>query len=92
MFLIFFQAIYKLSPFPFPQIKELREKYTYNIRPFTNTATSTKKTSSKKNMLNSDEDDMDDDDVEAVTCFPGFTPLQMKKGLCTHCYLYSSVC
>ncbi|XP_041350161.1 TBC1 domain family member 30-like [Gigantopelta aegis] len=75
------KSIYSLSPFPFPQIKELREKYTYNIRPFTNTASSAKKPSrASKNILYSDEDDLDDEDIEAITCFPGFTPLQVKKG------------
>jgi len=27
--------VYSMAPFPFPQLAELREKYTYNITPFT---------------------------------------------------------
>ncbi len=30
-----FQTIYSIAPFPHPQLNELREKYTYNITPFT---------------------------------------------------------
>lgn len=29
-----FQTVYSMAPFPFPQLAELREKYTYNITPF----------------------------------------------------------
>ena len=29
-----FQKIYTMSPFPFPHLSDLREKYTYNITPF----------------------------------------------------------
>ncbi|XP_051977015.1 TBC1 domain family member 30-like isoform X2 [Xyrauchen texanus] len=28
------QMVYSMAPFPFPQLAELREKYTYNITPF----------------------------------------------------------
>uniref|UniRef100_A0A8C2AI55 TBC1 domain family member 30 n=1 Tax=Cyprinus carpio TaxID=7962 RepID=A0A8C2AI55_CYPCA len=28
------QTVYSMAPFPFPQLAELREKYTYNITPF----------------------------------------------------------
>ncbi|PWA22204.1 hypothetical protein CCH79_00017435 [Gambusia affinis] len=28
------QDVYSMAPFPFPQLAELREKYTYNITPF----------------------------------------------------------
>ncbi|XP_067685212.1 TBC1 domain family member 30-like isoform X1 [Haliotis asinina] len=76
----FIKSIYSLSPFPFPQLSELREKYTYNIRPFTNTANTSKKSGSRvaKNVLYSDEDDLDDEDIEAITCFQGFVPQGMK--------------
>ncbi|XP_048253113.1 TBC1 domain family member 30-like isoform X1 [Haliotis rufescens] len=76
----FIKSIYSLSPFPFPQLSELREKYTYNIRPFTNTANTGKKGGSRvaKNVLYSDEDDLDDEDIEAITCFQGFVPQGMK--------------
>lgn len=29
-----FQEVYSMAVFPFPQLAELREKYTYNITPF----------------------------------------------------------
>lgn len=28
------QTVYSMATFPFPQLAELREKYTYNITPF----------------------------------------------------------
>lgn len=28
------QRVYSMAPFPFPNLAELREKYTYNITPF----------------------------------------------------------
>ncbi|CAL8340026.1 unnamed protein product [Arctogadus glacialis] len=63
------QEVYSMAVFPFPQLAELREKYTYNITPFP--------TSGKSNgsgglgSLESDDDaDMDDEDsiVTALGC------------------------
>jgi hypothetical protein len=34
IFAFVFQTVYSMAPFPFPQLAELREKYTYNITPF----------------------------------------------------------
>lgn len=31
---VIFQEVYAMAVFPFPQLAELREKYTYNITPF----------------------------------------------------------
>lgn len=31
---LLFQDVYSMAVFPFPQLAELREKYTYNITPF----------------------------------------------------------
>lgn len=31
---LLFQEVYSMAAFPFPQLAELREKYTYNITPF----------------------------------------------------------
>lgn len=31
---LLFQEVYSMAVFPFPQLAELREKYTYNITPF----------------------------------------------------------
>uniref|UniRef100_A0A3Q3W9W2 TBC1 domain family member 30 n=1 Tax=Mola mola TaxID=94237 RepID=A0A3Q3W9W2_MOLML len=57
------QDVYSMAVFPFPQLAELREKYTYNITPFP--------TSVKSNGRFSDDDaDMDDEDsmVTALGC------------------------
>ncbi|XP_062593729.1 TBC1 domain family member 30-like [Saccostrea cucullata] len=65
--------IYACAPLPMQQLPELREKYTYNIRPFTS-ASNTNKRSGANNMLPSDEDDLDEDDLEAISCFTGIMP------------------
>ncbi|XP_055999134.1 TBC1 domain family member 30-like isoform X3 [Ostrea edulis] len=65
--------IYACAPFPMQQLPELREKYTYNIRPFTSAANSSRR-SGMGNMLPSDEDDLDEDDLEAISCFTGIIP------------------
>ncbi|XP_054480834.1 TBC1 domain family member 30 isoform X2 [Anoplopoma fimbria] len=63
------QEVYSMAVFPFPQLAELREKYTYNITPF---PTSVK--SSGSGVLGSwesdDDADMDDEDsvVTALGC------------------------
>uniref|UniRef100_A0A8C5DZT0 TBC1 domain family member 30 n=1 Tax=Gouania willdenowi TaxID=441366 RepID=A0A8C5DZT0_GOUWI len=62
------QEVYSMAVFPFPQLAELREKYTYNITPFP--------TSVKSNgrfvvvVLSDDDADMDDEDsvVTALGC------------------------
>ena len=53
------------------QLPELREKYTYNIRPFSSTTSANKRAG---NMLPSDEDDLDEEDLEAINCFTGIIP------------------
>lgn len=70
-FLHFTQFIYACAPIPMQQLPELREKYTYNIRPFTSAGSSNKKAGS---MLPSDEDDLDEEDLEAISCFTGIIP------------------
>ncbi|XP_055882786.1 TBC1 domain family member 30-like isoform X2 [Biomphalaria glabrata] len=69
------KSIYGLGEFPFPHLNELREKYTYNIRPLGQaSAASGKKNETRsaiKSLINSDEDDMDDDDITAMACMPG---------------------
>uniref|UniRef100_A0A8B9LW24 TBC1 domain family member 30 n=1 Tax=Astyanax mexicanus TaxID=7994 RepID=A0A8B9LW24_ASTMX len=57
------QTVYSMADFPFPQLAELREKYTYNITPFPAPV--------KANGRCSDDDgDMDDEDsiVTALGC------------------------
>ncbi|KAK3102803.1 hypothetical protein FSP39_014026 [Pinctada imbricata] len=72
--------IYNCAPFPMQQLPELREKYTYNIRPFTSAASGNKKSTLLGNMLPSDEDDLDEEDLEAITCFTGIMPGQVGSG------------
>uniref|UniRef100_A0A8C1YWH5 TBC1 domain family member 30 n=1 Tax=Cyprinus carpio TaxID=7962 RepID=A0A8C1YWH5_CYPCA len=56
------QTVYSVAPFPFPQLAELREKYTYNITPFP--------TPVRANSSDDDDADMDDEDsiVTALGC------------------------
>ncbi|XP_043943992.1 TBC1 domain family member 30 isoform X2 [Protopterus annectens] len=72
------QTVYSMAPFPFPQLAELREKYTYNITPFTAAI----KPASSSGMLNKSQDgeeeiDMDDEDAIAnvVGCLGPFSGL-----------------
>ncbi|XP_006633896.2 TBC1 domain family member 30 isoform X2 [Lepisosteus oculatus] len=63
------QTVYSMAAFPFPQLAELREKYTYNITPFPAPV----KTSSGKLGRGRDSDeeiDIDDEDalVSAIGC------------------------
>lgn len=63
-----------MAPFPFPQLNELREKYTYNITPFT-AAMSTGRKPRAMGSIFSDDDDFDDDEViDNINCFTGIFP------------------
>ncbi|XP_053378292.1 TBC1 domain family member 30-like isoform X2 [Mercenaria mercenaria] len=76
------KSIYCIAPFPLPQLTELREKYTYNIRPFT---PSSKKASwPEGTVLPSDEDDLEDEDLENITCFTGFIPTNVSSSVKHH--------
>ncbi|KAH9508089.1 hypothetical protein Btru_052811 [Bulinus truncatus] len=68
------KSIYSLGDFPFPHLNELREKYTYNIRPLSQASAGNKKNETRsviKSLINSDEDDLEDDDITAMACMPG---------------------
>lgn len=54
--------ICNMASFPFPQLAELREKYTYNIRPFSSSIYQLK--NSFVNMLNNSVQRLIDDDEE----------------------------
>uniref|UniRef100_A0A096M6J6 TBC1 domain family member 30 n=1 Tax=Poecilia formosa TaxID=48698 RepID=A0A096M6J6_POEFO len=63
------QDVYSMAPFPFPQLAELREKYTYNITPFPTAAKPDPvlSSSSGPSGWDSEEDaDVDDDDSVAA--------------------------
>ncbi|XP_037701770.1 TBC1 domain family member 30 isoform X2 [Choloepus didactylus] len=65
------QTVYSMAPFPFPQLAELREKYTYNITPFPATVKATSVSGRQCKVRDSDEEnDLDDEDaiVNAVGC------------------------
>nr|XP_006130262.1 TBC1 domain family member 30 isoform X1 [Pelodiscus sinensis] len=66
------QTVYSMAQFPFPQLAELREKYTYNITPFPATVKSTSLSGSRlgRNRDSDEENDLDDDDsiANAVGC------------------------
>lgn len=61
--------MYSLAPFPLPGLAELREQYTYDIHPFSDT----KNTRSNLGNASSDEDD-DDIDAESVGCLGVLLP------------------
>ncbi|XP_052609430.1 LOW QUALITY PROTEIN: TBC1 domain family member 30 [Peromyscus californicus insignis] len=72
------QTVYSMAPFPFPQLAELREKYTYNITPFPATIKPTSVSGRHGKARGSDEeDDPDDEDAiaSAVGCLGPFSGL-----------------
>ncbi|CAH1783790.1 unnamed protein product [Owenia fusiformis] len=74
------KTIYNIAPFPFPQLAELREKYTYNITPF-QAAMSVGKRPLKGGATGilSDDDD-GDEDLDVVNCFGGILGPQSSPG------------
>ncbi|XP_032502371.1 TBC1 domain family member 30 isoform X1 [Phocoena sinus] len=72
------QTVYSMAPFPFPQLAELREKYTYNITPFPATIKPTSVSGRRGKARDSDEEnDPDDEDAiaNAVGCLGPFSGL-----------------
>nr|XP_023499714.1 TBC1 domain family member 30 isoform X3 [Equus caballus] len=72
------QTVYSMAPFPFPQLAELREKYTYNITPFPAAVKSTSVSGRHGKVKDSDEEnDPDDEDAiaNAVGCLGPFSGL-----------------
>ncbi|XP_034858111.1 TBC1 domain family member 30 isoform X1 [Mirounga leonina] len=71
-------TVYSMAPFPFPQLAELREKYTYNITPFPATVKPTSVSGRHGKVRDSDEEnDPDDEDAiaNAVGCLGPFSGL-----------------
>ncbi|XP_001381514.2 TBC1 domain family member 30 isoform X4 [Monodelphis domestica] len=79
------QTVYSMAQFPFPQLAELREKYTYNITPFPATVKPTSVSGRLGRTRDSDEEnDLDDEDaiINAVGClgpFSGFLAPELQK-------------
>uniref|UniRef100_A0A6I8PAY1 TBC1 domain family member 30 n=1 Tax=Ornithorhynchus anatinus TaxID=9258 RepID=A0A6I8PAY1_ORNAN len=72
------QTVYSMAQFPFPQLAELREKYTYNITPFPATVKSASVSGWLGRSRDSDEEnDLDDEDAvaNAVGCLGPFSGL-----------------
>ncbi|KAM9328614.1 TBC1 domain family member 30 isoform 2-T2 [Pholidichthys leucotaenia] len=63
------QEVYSMAVFPFPQLAELREKYTYNITPFP-TSVKSNGSGGLDSWESDDDADMDDEDsvVTALGC------------------------
>uniref|UniRef100_UPI00358F2058 TBC1 domain family member 30 n=1 Tax=Myxine glutinosa TaxID=7769 RepID=UPI00358F2058 len=58
------QTVYALAPFPFPQLAELQEKYTYNITPLQASTRMPTHSSSLQTKFDSDEEiELEDDEV-----------------------------
>ncbi|NWJ05619.1 TBC30 protein, partial [Crypturellus undulatus] len=81
----FMQTVYSMAQFPFPQLAELREKYTYNITPFPAAVKSTSLSGRLGKIRDSDEEnDPDDEDsiANAIGCFgplSGFLIPELQK-------------
>ncbi|XP_053938000.1 TBC1 domain family member 30 isoform X4 [Cuculus canorus] len=79
------QTVYTMAQFPFPQLAELREKYTYNITPFPAAVKSTSFSGRLGRTRDSDEEnDQDDDDsiANAIGCLgplSGFLVPELQK-------------
>ncbi|KAM3833328.1 TBC1 domain family member 30 [Vipera latastei] len=77
------QIVYSMAQFPFPQLSELREKYTYNITPFPATVKST--ASRLGTIKDSDEENEigDEDSIaNVIGClgpFSGFLAPELQK-------------
>ncbi|XP_030643760.1 TBC1 domain family member 30 [Chanos chanos] len=63
------QTVYSMAPFPFPQLAELREKYTYNITPFP-APVKANSSQSGHGWESDDDGDVDDEDslITALGC------------------------
>ncbi|NXL85113.1 TBC30 protein, partial [Alectura lathami] len=78
-------TVYTMAQFPFPQLAELREKYTYNITPFPAAVKSTSLSGRLGRTRDSDEEnDLDDEDsiANAIGCLgplSGFLAPELQK-------------
>ncbi len=76
------QRVYAMAPFPFPNLADLREKYTYNITPFRTQlpadylqtpGASPRRIGLHRTAPAATEDDADDEDtaIGTIGCFTG---------------------
>ncbi|XP_042325955.1 TBC1 domain family member 30 isoform X2 [Sceloporus undulatus] len=77
------QTVYSMAQFPFPQLAELREKYTYNITPF---PASVKSNSGRLGKVrdSDEENELDEEDsiANVIGClgpFSGFLAPELQK-------------
>nr|XP_027209984.1 TBC1 domain family member 30-like [Penaeus vannamei] len=65
------QTVVGMAPFPFPGLAELRDKYTYNITPWTQSVSSVAKRGLRLFYSDDDDDDNDEDDqkIAVATAF-----------------------
>ncbi|GBN65091.1 hypothetical protein AVEN_65988-1 [Araneus ventricosus] len=66
-----------LAPFPFPQLQELRDSYTYNIQPFTSSWSS----DAESQIFSGEPDDEDEDLNTAKWYFSNELQWYRKKGI-----------
>lgn len=56
------QTIVNIAPFPFPELPELRDKYLYNITPWTQTVSTAARRGLRLFYSDDDDDGTDEDD------------------------------
>ncbi|KAG8185759.1 hypothetical protein JTE90_000742 [Oedothorax gibbosus] len=78
---MFVKTVCTLAPFPFPQLQELRDSYTYNIQPFT---------ASWSSEIFSGEDE-DDDGAAAKWYFSNELHWVKKKGLVNSAVAFGNI-
>jgi hypothetical protein len=66
MLCVAIQRIYSMAPFPLPSLAELREKYTYNITPFSASVKPVRSSAAKQ--------EAEIDDGTDMKCFNGIFP------------------
>ncbi|XP_021060495.1 TBC1 domain family member 30 isoform X2 [Mus pahari] len=69
------QTVYSMAPFPFPQLAELREKYTYNITPFPATMKPTSVSGRHSKARDSDDENGPDDEDAVASAMGCLGPL-----------------
>ena len=65
------QTVVGMAPFPFPGLADLRDKYTYNITPWTQSVSSVAKRGLRLFYSDDDDDDNDEDNqtIAVATAF-----------------------